>query len=143
MTGKAPPQPSTAASDDNDHSAVKHDLTMIFTEGDMRNQAPRLQALHLLEHLEARGWELVKRDARSLHPDPDSWLEFVNVNEGLLADGIATSRTRTSSAIAELGLDPSEVRAVVIETNVVHVYRWSNKPKRQTLPIIEAEEYMP
>lgn len=121
-------------------SAAKHMLTMGLASEPVYNKAPRIQATRLMEHFDHEGWELVKVDARDLHPDPGPWLEFEDVNEGLLADGIATSRSRTSAAIAELGLDPTEVRAVVIEARTVHVYRHSDRVTRQTMPIIDYEE---
>lgn len=121
-------------------SAAKHMLTMGLASGPVYGMTPRVQATRLLEHFDLEGWELVKTTATRPHPDPGSWLGFEDVNEGLLADGIATTRTRTSAAIAELGLVPTEVRAVVIESNVIHVYRYNDRVTRQTMPIIDYEE---
>lgn len=125
---------------DSGDSSAKHMLTMGLASEPVYGRTPRVQATRLLEHFDIEGWELVKQTASRPHPDPGTWLEFEDVNEGLLADGIATTRTRTSAAIAELGLDPTEVRAVVIEDRTVHVYRYTDRVTRQTMPIIDYEE---
>lgn len=75
-------------------------------------------------------------------PEPARWTKYAERNEQWLRDGIAITRNRTSAAKKALGLDPNEVRAVVIEPHVVHVFRWTDAGERVGigLPIIDDEE---
>lgn len=73
--------------------------------------------------------------------DPPRWTKYAERNARLLEQGVATTRNRTNAAIEALGLDPLEVRAVVIEPNVVHVFRWTDARERLGvgLPIVPDE----
>lgn len=74
--------------------------------------------------------------------DPARWVKYAERNAALLDEGIATTRNRTVAAMAALGLDPVEVRAVVIEPNVIHVFRWTDAGERLGVgvPILDLEE---
>jgi len=122
----------------SERDGARHALTIGLTSRDVYGQPPMIQSTKLLKHLRAEGWDLVRTDAPpDLRPQPVSWLDFEDRIEGLIATGIATTRSRTSSAIGELGLNPTEVRAVVIEQHTVRVYRWSDVSHAQTIPILE------
>jgi hypothetical protein len=78
-------------------------------------------------------------------PDPKAWVQFrKRLNDdpfGALVDaGVATTRNRTHAALHALGLDPTEVRAVVIEHDSLRVYRYDTHNQAsvpQTVPILE------
>src|SRR5689334_21615049 len=93
--------------------------------------ADHLHALHLL----ADDRELVARKVITAPKDPPSWEHF---KPSLVDDGIATTRARTDAAIQALHLEPAEVRAVVIEDNLIRVYRYTDRTTlAQTMPILE------
>lgn len=94
------------------------------------------RATRLLEHLEDEGWTLVRTEPAP-RPDPKPWTDYASVISDLLADGYAVGRTQVSAAIAELGLVPDEIRAVVIEPTTVHVFRYSDRTRHQHQPILE------
>lgn len=123
-------------SDTTEASALKHSMAMALIAA--RGLPPGRQVPVVLEALERDGWGFYRGQAAAEErPDPESWTRFVSRTEQLLATGVATSRERTTAAIAELGLNPAEIRAVVIEQQQVRVYRYSDKHLAQTMPIIE------
>lgn len=79
-------------------------------------------------------------------PDPEAWVEFrqrlqSDPIEAMVDAGVATTRNRTHNAFRALGLDPTTVRAVVIEHDWLRIYRYdppaSNQPSvPQTVPIL-------
>lgn len=117
--------------------AAKHSLVMALAETETLR--PGRRAARLLEHLEAQGWELVRRRQPQARPEPDPWGDYRSINAKLLGEGIAVSRTMTSAAMCELGLNPDEIRAVVIEPTTVHVFRHSDRTTHQHMPILNRE----
>lgn len=72
-------------------------------------------------------------------PEPARWAKYAARNQALLDSGIATTRNRTRAAMEALGLEPNEVRAVVIEPHVIFVFRWTDQNERVGIgvPILE------
>lgn len=101
---------------------------------------PRVQATAILRELngavEAKvdGDEVVVR-----RPEPPRWARYAERNAPLLAAGVATTRNRTRMAMEALGLEPDEIKAVVIERDVIHVFKWTDQSTRVGvgLPIVE------
>lgn len=73
-------------------------------------------------------------------PDPPTWLVFSKTIMDDPQGPIAVTRDRTASAIEVLGLEPDEVRAVVIEPTHIRVFRWSDRVTAQTMPILPDKE---
>lgn len=120
-------------------SALRHSMTMALIAA--AELPPGRQVHVVLESLERDGWHHTRETAPvDLRPEPNSWTEYHDQREGLVATGIATTPERTTAAMAELGLDPSEVRAVVIERHAVRVFRYSDRKRAQTMPIITLED---
>lgn len=67
-------------------------------------------------------------------PDPATWTDY---ESRLIDDGIATTRNRTDAALRSLGLEPAEIRAVVIERDWLRIYRWTDTATAQTMPILK------
>lgn len=112
-----------------------------------RRKAPRVQARLVLELLDAQ-------PAKPVAPKPVVTRSSVAWDEartrievdplGKLVDqGIATTRNRTHAAFRALGLEPAEVRAVVIEHDWLRVY-YHDRPSQpsvpQTVPILDLED---
>jgi hypothetical protein len=108
-----------------------------------RRKAPRVQANLVVQLVQGRRPVLAEAVAEpvDVQPDPPRWSKYAERNAKWLEDGIATTRNRTHAAMTALGLDPNEVRAVVIEPDVVHIFRWADRGTRVGigLPIIEEE----
>lgn len=105
-----------------------------------RRKAPRVQA-NLVMQLLGRPVALAEDPTPLVPVDPPRWSKYAERNAQWLEDGVATTRNRSDAAIAALGLEPHEVRAVVIEPCTVHVFRWADRSERVGigLPIIEEE----
>lgn len=103
-----------------------------------RLKAPRVQANILVQLLQSRRPDTDEDDWYD-EPEPPRWAKYVERNAPLLEDGIATTRNRTREAMHALGLDPNEVRAVVIEPFTMHVFRWTDTTTRVGIgqPILE------
>lgn len=124
------------------------DLEAILHHDAVYRRPPRVQAPRIVEQLEQAGW-LITRDpdrhareqaATALEAyleDPPSWDAFSDRIIDLLANGTAVDRPTVEAALTVLRLDPDEVRAVVIEQHTMHVYRWSDTRRGQTVPILK------
>lgn len=122
---------------------------------DEGRKAPRVVARKVAEHLhhlgllvddtgpvEVSGGHIVYGGKR---PDPPSWLRFSKVIEqdptGKPEPPIAVTRNRTEAAMTALGLDPREVRAVVIERDELRVYAYTDRTEwGQLMPIMPDKE---
>jgi hypothetical protein len=107
-------------------------------------KSPRVQARLALELIKAAGTGRPPPPVTPVEdrPDPAIWTEAVERIEAdpfrrLVDSGVATTRNRTHAAIRALGLDPTEVRALVVEHDFIRVYRWTDRDHAQTLPILE------
>lgn len=105
-----------------------------------QRRPPRVQAVAVLRELngavdtvEVDGEPVVRR------PEPPRWAKYAERNAPLLEAGVATTRNRTAAAMVALGLEPHEVRAVVIEPSVIHVFRWTDARSNvgMGIPIVE------
>lgn len=63
-------------------------------------------------------------------PEPPRWSRYAERNAKLLNAGVATTRNRVEAAMHALGLEPHEIRAVVIEPSTIHVFRWTDGAER-------------
>lgn len=111
---------------------------------DNRHKPARVQAklVHeLVRHLGSQHEQILITPAED-RTEPEPWVEFASRLRTdplprLVEQGIATTRNRTNAAMTVLGLDPHEVRAVVIEHDTLRVFRWTDRTCAQTVPIIE------
>lgn len=105
---------------------------------DNHRRPVRVQANKVMQLLEAPPAVPGRLPSR---PDPARWVKYAERNRALLDAGIATTRNRTRAAMEALGLEPNEVRAVVIEPHTVHVFLWTDQGERVGIgqPIIEEE----
>lgn len=88
---------------------------------------PRVQAAAILRELGGQVQATETGDEVTVtRVDPPRWAKYVERNAPLLAAGVATTRNRTRGAMEVLGLEPDQVRAVVIEPDVIHVFRWAD-----------------
>lgn len=130
-------------------------MALVGLLADEGRKAPRVVARKVAEHLERLG--LLAGDDDELEPagghivyggkrpDPPSWLRFSKVIEedptGKPEPPIAVTRNRTEAAMTALGLDPREVRAVVIERDELRVYSYRDRGEwGQTMPIMPDKE---
>lgn len=105
-----------------------------------QRRAPRVQATAVLRELGDALVPVATDEGVELRrPEPPRWARYAERNAPLLAAGVATTRNRTHEAIRSLGLEPEEIRAVVIEADTVHVFRWTDAGTRVGigLPIVE------
>lgn len=110
-----------------------------------KRKPARVLARLVADHLDALGFLAVEEEPeeepRGLlvlagkRPDPPTWLRFATTLDD--TEPVAVTRNRTEQAIEHLGLEPSEVRAVVIEHDWLRVYRWTDRTTAQTLPVLE------
>lgn len=112
-----------------------------------RRKAPRVQARLVLELLGAQPAKPAPKPVVPLR-SAEAWDEARTRIEadplGKLVDqGVATTRNRTHAAFRALGLEPAEVRAVVIEHDWLRVY-YHDRPAQpsvpQTVPILDLED---
>lgn len=101
------------------------DLIAVVLE-ENRRKSPRVQANVVLQLLRP----VKSSETPAPKVDPPRWTKWAERNAQWLRDGIAVTRNRTTAAVTALGLDPAEVRAVVIEPDVMHVFRWTDARER-------------
>lgn len=113
-----------------------------------RRKAPRVQARLVLELLGAQPAKPAPKPVVAPLRSSEAWDEARTRIEadplGKLVDqGVATTRNRTHAAFRALGLEPAEVRAVVIEHDWLRVY-YHDRPSQpsvpQTVPILDLED---
>lgn len=100
--------------------------------------ADHLDALGLLDHPEpTRIGDEGSLVLMGRRPEPPSWLRFARTLDD--EPPVAVTRNRTDTALRHLGLDPTEVRAVVVERDYLRVYRWTDRTESsgQTMPILK------
>lgn len=101
---------------------------------------PRVQAAAILREL-GDSVEPAKEDEGPVlrRVQPPRWARYVERNAPLLEAGVATTRNRTRGAMEALGLEPDEIRAVVIEAHQIHVFKWTDARTHVGvgLPIVE------
>jgi hypothetical protein len=119
--------------------ALRDRIASVLAEN--HRKAPRVVANLVVQLLDAPA-TAAPPEPTPLPVEPARWAKYAERNARWLEDGIATTRNRTEAAMVALGLEPHEVRAVVIEPNVVHIFRWADRGTRVGigLPIIEEEQ---
>lgn len=117
--------------------------TMIGVLTEHRHKAPRVQAKLLAEALNPTPAAAVPVQ---IGREAQAWDATKDRIGRLIDEGIATTRNRTHAAMRALGLNPTEVRALVIEHDSIRVYRYDptvsdktgHRPSiPQTMPILE------
>lgn len=129
-----------------DHAAA----ALVGLLADEGRKPPRVLARKIADHLDALGLlaspsELGDDDDEpegqlvlmGQRPEPPTWLRFAATLDDEDEAPVAVTRNRTEKAMRHLGLDPSQVRAVVVEHDFLRVFRWSDRTAAQTMPILE------